>query len=342
MINKRKIGKTNLEVTEISMGTAPIAGWPSPISSNDAYDTFSKAWELGIRYFDTAPLYGSGLAEQRLGMFLKSKERSEFTISTKVGRLVIDGKSDIKDFFKSQDPNKDVKFDFSYDGVMKSIEESLKRLQLDSIDIIFLHDPDTKPEHIEIAKKGAIKAMIKLRDQKVVKAIGAGMNQNEMLVDLANLNCFDCFLLAGRYTLLDQTSLSKLIPLCKNKNISLLVGGVFNSGILIDPSPNSYFDYIKLDINWKKNALISPIRKIRAYESSKYWLEKAYKLKAVSEKFNITLKKASIHFPLMNDIVASTILGMNSNQQVMENINDYKQAVPNEFWEYIKYSNLIE
>ena len=341
MIKKRKIGKTDLEVSELSMGTAPLGGWPIETNDKKAYETISTAWDKGIRYFDTAPLYGSGMAEERLGNFLKDKKREDFSIATKVGRLVVHSETGSKKF-KGQDPKKDTQFDFSYDGTMRSFEESLKRLQLDSIDILHLHDPDNHPDHLSQAKQGAIKAMIKLKEEKVIKAIGCGLNQNEMLLDLAKLGCFDCFLLAGRYTLLDQTSLKELIPYCKNHNISLVLGGVFNSGILIEPSTETFFDYAKLDENWFENLKDSLVRMPKDFESAKYWLTKAYKLKEACAKFEISLKKAAIQFPYFNDVVSSVILGMNSKEQVEENYADYQDKISFDFWEHLKENNLID
>ena len=341
MIKKRKIGNTDLEISELSMGTAPIGGWPIEVNENQAYQTLNKAWKMGIRYFDTAPLYGSGMAEQRLGNFLKDKNRSEFSIATKVGRLVVD--TDIpNDKFKGQDPHKDTIFNFTFDGVMKSFEESLKRLNLNYIDVLHLHDPDNHPDHLNQAKKGAIKAMIRLKDEKLVRALGCGMNQNEMLVNLAKEGCFDCFLLAGRYTLLDQSSLDELIPVCKKNNISLVLGGVFNSGILINPSPKNFFDYTKLDENWFENAKKHLVRTPKDYESAEYWLEKAYKIRDVCNNSNISLKKAALQFPLANEVVASIILGMGSVAEVEENYNNYNQKVSLEFWQNIKNQKLID
>ena len=230
MIKKRKIGNTDIEITELGMGTAPLGGWPKRVTAEAAHETLDTAWDKGIRYFDTAPLYGSGMSEERLGNFLKTQKREEAIIATKVGRLIVDvDKSIAAEKFIDSPKNKDSIFDFSYDGVMRSFEESLKRLQLDYIDVLHLHDPDCHPDHLEQAKKGAIQAMIKLKDQKAVKTLGCGMNQNEMLSELAKEGCFDCFLLAGRYTLIDQTSLEQLMPICEEYNISLILGGVFNS-----------------------------------------------------------------------------------------------------------------
>ena len=341
MIKKRKIGNTNLEVSELSMGTSTIGGWPIEVNKQRAFETLDTAWNKGIRFFDTAPFYGSGMAEERLGSFLQNKKREDFVISTKVGRLVVHSEMGSQSF-KGQDPQKDTIFDFSYDGAMRSLEESLKRLQLNSIDILHLHDPDLHPDHLGHAKAGAIKALIKLRDEKVIKAIGCGLNQNEMLLDLAQLDCFDCLLLAGRYTLLDQTSLDELIPFCESNNISLVLGGVFNSGILINPSPESYFDYIKLDKNWFKNAKEGGSRQPKDFESADYWLGKAYKLKEACTKYNITLKKASIQFPHFNKLVSSSILGMNNKTQVEENYKDFKEKIPSNFWSHLKEKNLID
>lgn len=340
MIHKKRIGNTSLEVSQLSMGTAPIGGWPSEVNEEQAFQTLSAAWNGGIRYYDTAPLYGSGMSEERLGSFLKDKKREDFTISTKIGRLVVYSKSGNQSF-KGQDPNKDTIFDFSYDGAMRSFEESLKRMQLGSVDILYLHDPDLHPDHLSQAKNGAIKAMIRLKEEKVVKAIGCGLNQNEMLLDLAKIGCFDCFLLAGRYTLLDQTSLDELIPYCNSNNISLLLGGVFNSGILIEPSPESFFDYNKLDEKWYENAKNGGPRNPKDFESADYWLEKAYKIKDVCNDYNISLKKAAIQFPFFNKVVSSAILGMSSKSQVEENLKDYKEKINSNFWIYLKKNNLI-
>ena len=224
---------------------------------------------------------------------------------------------------------------------MQSIEDSLKRLSLDKIDILYLHDPDNHPDHFEDAKKGAVKAMIKLRDEGVVKAIGCGMNQNEMLIEFAKEGCFDCFLLAGRYTLIDQTSLDELIPVCQKNNISLVLGGVFNSGILIDPNPDTYFDYSKLDNNWNKNLTESLVRKPKDFETAEYWLQKAYKLRDACNRFSVELKQAAIQFPYDNSIVSSCLLGMTSSTQVNENIELYNKKIDKEFWEYLKENNLI-
>tara|TARA_Y100001970_G_C13691864_1_gene582812 strand:- start:109 stop:624 length:516 start_codon:yes stop_codon:yes gene_type:complete len=163
-----------------------------------------------------------------------------------------------------------------------------------------------------------------------------------MLLDLAKLGCFDCFLLAGRYSLIDQTSLEELIPYCESNKISLILGGVFNSGILINPSPNTYFDYSKLDENWFENLSASLVRIPKDFESAEYWLNKAYKLRDFCQKYNVSLKRAAIQFPYANDVVASEVLGMSKVSEVEENFFDYQNRIPNEFWNELKELDLID
>ena len=342
MIEKRKIGKTNIELSELGFGCAPLGGWPLAVSDNDANIALETAWSKGIRYFDTAPLYGSGMSETRLGKFLQNQKRDEFVISTKVGRLIVDTeKSKAAEKFIGSPLNKDSEFNYSYDATLQSFEDSLSRLGLDKIDILYLHDPDNHPDHFEESKKGAVKALIKLREEGVLRAIGCGMNQNEMLIEFAKEGCFDVFLLAGRYTLIDQTSLDQLIPICEDNEISLVLGGVFNSGILIEPNQDSYFDYCKLDKDWVKNVSDSLVRIPKSYETANYWLDKAYKLKSACDKFQLPLKQAAIQFPYKNKIVSSCLLGMTSQNQVEENINLYNKKIDNKFWEYLKENELI-
>ena len=282
------------------------------------------------------------MSERRLGKFLQNQKRDEFVISTKVGRLIVDTeKSKAAEKFIGSPLDKDSEFNYSYDATLQSFEDSLSRLGLDKIDILYLHDPDNHPDHFEESKKGAVKALIKLREEGVVKAIGCGMNQNEMLIEFAKEGCFDVFLLAGRYTLIDQTSLDELIPICEENGISLVLGGVFNSGILIEPNPDSYFDYCKLDKDWVKNVSDSLVRVPKAHESANYWLDKAYKLKSACDKFNLPLKQAAIQFPFSNKIVKSCLLGMTSQNQVEENTSLYNKKIDNKFWEYLKENELL-
>ena len=339
-MKKNIIGKTNLSVTELGIGTAPIGGWPNFVDNKQSDEALEASWNGGVRYFDTAPFYGYGSAEERIGRFLKKKNRNEFVISTKVGRIIIDSeeKSNFKPFFKGA-PKREPYFDFSYDATLRSFEDSLKRLQLDKIDILLIHDPDN---HFEEAVSGSLKAINSLKDQKLISAIGCGMNQNEMLTKFANTGLVDCFLLAGRFTLLDQRSLDELIPACENNNVSLIIGGVFNSGILIDPSPNSYFDYVELNNSWLDNARQLGVRMPESYESNTYWLDKASEINKICHKYNINLKTAALKFPYLNNNIATVLTGITSKEQVIENLKSYSSNISSDLWDELEQKNLIK
>ncbi len=239
------VGSSGVTVTQLGFGCAPIGGLFRAVTDADAADVLDRAWALGIRYFDVAPLYGYGAAERRLGRALQGRPRDGFAVSTKVGRLVrtadtIGPGADVDrqawggrpDAFYADVGDRRMVFDYSGDGVRRSIEESLERLGLDRIDIVFIHDPD---EHWQVALEEAYPALHRLRETGVVGAIGVGMNQSAMLARFADATDPDVFLLAGRYTLFDQDALTTLLPACEERGIAVLVGGVMNSGLLADP-----------------------------------------------------------------------------------------------------------
>jgi|TARA_B100000959_G_scaffold111058_1_gene117119 D-threo-aldose 1-dehydrogenase len=339
-MKKNLIGKTNLSVTELGIGTAPIGGWPKSLEEKKALETLETAWGEGIRYFDTAPFYGYGMAEERLGKFLKNKIRDEYVISTKVGRIIIDSDktSTFKAFFQGA-PKREPYFDFSYDATLKSFEDSLKRLQLEKIDILLIHDPDN---HFKEAINGSLKAIQRLKDEKVISAVGCGMNQNEMLTKFANTGLVDCFLLAGRFTLLDQRSLDKLLPTCEKNHVSLIIGGVFNSGILINPSSSSFFDYVKLNDSWLENAKQLGVRMPKSYESNEYWLNKANKINEICNKHKVDLKTAALKFPYLNKNIATVLTGVSSKEEVLENFNSYSFEINEDLWNELEKENLIQ
>lgn len=339
-MKKNQIGKTNLSLTNLGIGTAPIGGWPKALNENKALEILETAWQNGIRYFDTAPLYGFGMAEERLGKFLKNKKKEDYVISTKVGRLIVESSKETSEepFFKGA-PNREPFFDFSYDATMRSFEESLNRLQIDKVDILLIHDPDN---HFNEAINGALKAILKLKDEKVVSAVGCGMNQNEMLTDFANTGLVDCFLLAGRFTLLDHRSIEKLIPACEKNSVSLIIGGVFNSGILVDPSSSSYFDYAQLDDSWLEKAKKLGVRKPESYESNKYWLDKASKINKICENNGVSLKTAALNFPYLNKNIATVLTGVSSNDEVHENLENYNKKINKDLWNQLLIEGLIE
>ena len=317
------LGGTRLAVTRLGLGTAPLGGLFAPVTDAAARGTVERAYELGLRFFDTAPLYGHGLAEERLGRALRQEPRDEFVLATKVGRLLRAGAPpdpsqfhDGEPFYKMASPLNPV-FDFTYGGVMRSVEESLRRLRLDRLDILHIHDPD---EHYEEALRGAYPALDRLRQEGTIGAVGVGMNQAEMLVRFAREVHVDCFLVAGRYTLLDQTALRELLPLCLDRRIAVIAGGAYNSGILADPRAGATFDYIP---------------------AGPGVIARAQRLEAACRRYGVPLKAAALQFPLGHPAVASVLIGCRSSAEVEENVRLFRTEIPAELWAHLRREGLI-
>jgi D-threo-aldose 1-dehydrogenase len=317
------LGRTRLAVTRAGLGTAPLGGLYAAVDEETALATIRAAHAAGLRFFDTAPLYGHGLAEQRLGRGLDGLPRDELVLATKVGRLLraaappdASQLSGGIDRWPAALPLNPV-FDFSYDGVMRSVEESLERLGLERVDVLHIHDPD---DHFDEALAGAYRALDLLRDQGVVGAVGAGMNQAEMPVRFAREASFDCFLLAGRYTLLDQSGLRELLPLCLERGIAIVLGGVFNSGLLADPRPGATFDY-------------SPAPPVL--------VERAQRLESVCERHGVPLKAAALQFPLAHPAVTSLLVGARSPAELDEDLRLLSLPIPGELWEALRRERLV-
>ncbi len=327
---RRRIGRTPLEVTRLGLGGAPLGGLYTAVDDDEADATIRRAWEIGIRYFDVAPLYGYGAAERRMGRVLRELPRDEFVISTKVGRLIrptddLPPHADVDRqahggrenfFYAGTGPVRPV-FDFSGDGVVRSIEESLERLGLDRVDIAFIHDPD---DHWDAAIGGAYPALARLREAGVVKAIGAGMNRSAMLARFAREGDFDVFLLAGRYTLLDQDALAELLPLCERRGIAIVVGGVMNSGILADPTPGSHFNYVP---------------------ATDDLLARAQRLASICARHGVPLKAAAVQFPLAHPTVASIAAGVRRVDHLDEYPALYRMPIPSDLWTELRAEGLI-
>lgn len=307
------------DVTSIGLGSAPLGGLFSPVSDADAEATIARAWSLGVRFFDTAPLYGFGLAERRLGAFLRQQKRESYAISTKVGRLlrVPEGVIAEDEHYKGTPRERPV-FDFSYDGVMRSVEESLARLGLDRVDVLLVHDPD---DHYDQAVGGAFRALQRLREDGTVKAIGAGMNQSEMPVRFAQAVPVDCFLLAGRYTLLDQGALDALFPLCQARNIGILLGGIYNSGILANPHAGAKFNYQDADTSLVARAL---------------------ELDALCRKHGTALKAAALQFCMAHPAVTVAVMGARNAAEIADNIAMSEETVPAAFWQELRTLKLVD
>ena len=320
------IASTEVQVTQIGMGGAPLG----KLDQSVAYHTLEKAYEIGIRYFDTAPLYGAGNSETFSGSFLSTVDRDEFTLSSKVGRLILSEEEAAS--FKFDGPRtatiqvnekasrykNNVVFDFSRDGILRSIEETLERLQLDYIDIAYIHDPD---DHYSQALNESFPALADLKSHGMIKAIGAGMNEWEMLSKFAVEVDVDCFLLAGRYTLLDQSALDILFPICEQQNISLILGGPYNSGILASDlaSDTTYFyDPAPAEI-----------------------VSKAKQIRDVCDQFGVPLKAAALQFGLLHPAVASTIPGPSTHIEASENVEMSTFPIDRNMWRELKSKNLI-
>ena len=307
-MNRVSFGRTRLRVTDLGLGSAPLGGMFEAVTEDEVHRVVDAAWSAGIRFFDTAPLYGHGLAEQRMGDVLRTKPRDDFVLATKVGRLLRAGAPpEPGQAFVGVPPVNPV-FDFSYEGVMRSVDESLGRLGLDRIDILHIHDPD---DHYEQALHGAYRALDTLRSEGTIAAVGAGMNQAEMLARFARDANFDCFLLAGRYTLLDRIGAKELLPLCVERGIAVVAGGVFNSGILANPNSDTHYNYRP-----------APAELIR----------RALELKAICERHGVDLKAAALQFPLRHPAIAVVLTGPRSVAELEENIRMFQAPIPDDLW----------
>jgi D-threo-aldose 1-dehydrogenase len=287
-------------------------------------------YEAGIRYYDTAPYYGFGLSEHRLGEALRDQERAELVLSTKVGRLLKPGDPATLDHgqFKQSLPFGLV-YDYSYDGVMRSVEDSLQRLGTWRIDILLVHDLDVWTHRSEDARRarveefmaGGYRAMVELREQGAVRAIGAGINETAACQDLAERGDFDCFLLAGRYTLLEQAALDEFLPLCERRNIALIIGGAYNTGILATGAvEGAYFQYAPAPPE-----IMARVRRIEA----------------VCARHGVRLPTAALQFPLGHPAVATVIPGTRSPEEVAQNVEIFAPSIPAAFWAELKQEHLL-
>ena len=320
-LERKTLGKSGIEVTRVGLGCASLGGMYGDITEERAHEVVRRALSLGINVIDTAPLYGYGKSEIRIGRAVQDRNRSDFVLATKVGRLLVpkdEGGDTSQDANWGTESPLRPKFDFSYDAVMRSVEESLKRLEMDRIDILHIHDPDN---HYEQALRGAYPALDKLRSQGVIRAVSAGMNQSEMLARFAREGDFDCFLLAGRYSILEQGAMDELFPLCAEKNIGIMLGGTYNSGILAS----------NLGVGAKFNYAEAP----------EDVLERARGLQTVAARHRVSLKAAALRFALAHPQVTCIIPGTRVPDRVNENLKLVDEPVPSEFWAELKAENLI-
>ncbi len=307
-ISSAQVGNTDLHVTRLGMGTAPIGNLYSDLDDEEALETVRRSYENGIRFFDTAPLYGNGEAERRLGVALRGIPRDEVVIQTKIGRILR--------------PDRSIYFDYSRDGVMKSVEDSLERLGMDRVDILLVHDPDFVNEefHYQQALDEAFPAMVDLREQGVIGAVGAGMNQWEMEWEFARKIDVNCFLLAGRYTLLEQTSLD-FLDWCTKNDVSIFLGGVYNSGILATgPVSGAKYDYL---------------------DAPEEILAKARRLQEITTSHGVPLHVAALHFAGTHPAIASLVIGSATKAEADDNRAIWDVETPAAMWQELRQSGLI-
>ncbi|MFG2883572.1 aldo/keto reductase [Streptomyces sp. NPDC048297] len=313
------LGQGGVEVGGLGLGAAAIGNLFTPVSDEQAHDAVRAAWEQGIRYFDTAPHYGLGLSERRLGAALREYDRAAYTLSTKVGRRLepADGTGDDLACGFAVPATQRRVWDFSADGIRRTLEASLERLGVDRVDVVYLHDPD---DHAEQAFREGYPALEELRSQGVVGAIGAGMNQTEMLTRFVRDTDVDVVLCAGRYTLLDLSAATDLLPAALARGVPVVIGGAFNSGLLADPTPESTYDYTR---------------------APRDLLDRALRMKETADRHGITLRAAALAHCAAHPAVAAVLVGARSAAEVHDCAEQFGTPVPDAFWQDLRATGLL-
>lgn len=329
-MKQRKIANTDLSVSELGFGAATLGNLYHVISDENSQAALQAALDVGINQFDTAPYYGFGLSERRVGNGLRPLAASDYVLSTKVGRLMKPcAKAEDKYGFCSPMPF-EPEYDYSYDGIMRSFEHSIQRLGLSKIDIIYMHDigsathGDEHKKMFKIAMEGGYKAMDELRSQGLVSAIGLGVNEYQVCEQAMDYGYFNCFLLAGRYTLLEQEALDSFLPRCEKENSSIILGGPYNSGILATGTrregytPNYNYEPAPQDI-----------------------IEKVSRIEDICDQFSVPLASAALQFPLAHSCVVNVIPGLSSASRVTSTVAQMQHTIPAEFWLALQDQGLI-
>jgi len=322
---KRQVGRTKLQVTTLGLGTATMGGSRIPVTRAEGEAMVSAAWDAGVRYVDTAPFYGVGAAEHWVGDAMRERDRGAWVLSTKVGRLLRpktdsapspDGRLSPMPF--------EVVYDYSYDGIMRSVEDSYQRLGLARIDILYVHDigayqhgEELNRHHLNILRDSGYRALEELRRTDVVSAIGIGVNEKEGLIEALGFGDWDAFLLAGRYTLLEQGPLDDLLPLCQERGTSIVVGGPLNSGILAGRD------------TWNYAAAPPEI------------VARVQKIAAVCKAHNVPLAAAALQFPLAHPVVCAIIPGPRTAAEFDENLPLFTMKIPAGLWSDLRQQGLL-
>jgi D-threo-aldose 1-dehydrogenase len=318
-----RVGHTDLFAPRVGLGTAALGNFLQAMSDADAVAVISRALASGVRYIDTAPLYGHGLAERRVGQAIAGTPQAGLAVSTKVGRLLRAGAPrddtqyhDGVSFYKEVPPTGPM-WDFSYDGVRQSVVESLERVGVGRFDVLHMHDPD---DHLEQAATTGYRALRDLRAQGMVTAVGAGSNRSAPLAELIRACDLDVVLVAGRYTLLDQTAMADLLPLCESRGVSVVIGGVFNSGILIDPVPGAHFNYVPAD-----QALLVRARAIQQ----------------ICNKHDVPMAAAALQFPLAHPRVCTVLIGPRTIGELETDLSLFEVEIPAQLWADLRQEGLL-
>jgi D-threo-aldose 1-dehydrogenase len=323
--DKRRVGRTDLWVTSFGLGTATLGGSRIPMTGAERLDVIRTAWDGGIRYIDTAPFYGVGAAERAVGDALRDKSRGDWVLSTKVGRLLRphDSAGHTRDGRNAPLPF-EVEYDYSYDGIMRSVEDSYQRLGLAKIDILFVHDigeyqhgKEANEAHMKSLRESGYRALDELRRTGVVSAIGLGVNEKEVLIEVLKFGDWDAFLLAGRYTLLEQAPLDDLLPMCAARGTSIVVGGPLNSGILAGRE------------TWNYAAAPSDI------------VRKVNSIRQVCDAHGVPLPAAALQFPLAHPAVAAIIPGPRAPAEFEENARLMRHKIPAALWADLRNQQLL-
>lgn len=325
MWEKRRIGRTKLEVSVLGLGTATMGGTRIRVTQAEGEALVRAAWDAGVRYVDTAPFYGLGAAERRVGDALRDQPRDGWVLSTKVGRLLRPrpGVSVQQDGRMTPMPFDPI-YDYGYDGIMRSVEDSFQRMGLAKIDILFVHDigayqhgAETHAAHMKVLKDSGYRALDELKSGGTVDAIGIGVNEREVLLEALEFADWDVFLLAGRYTLLEQSPLDDLLPLCAERGTSIVVGGPFNSGILAGRD------------TWNYAAAPPDI------------VSRVAQIRDVCDRYRVPIAAAALQFPLAHPQVAAIIPGPRSATEFVANLPLLNLEIPSELWQELRQSGLL-
>ncbi len=330
---RRRLGRTGIEVTALGFGAAPIGGFRATIPEAEAQSLLEAAWDGGVRYFDTSPFYGYGRSELRVGHALRQRPRQDFVVSTKIGRLMHPlrpGETPPAGLRQGGLPGFVPEFDYSYDGVMRSLEQSCLRMGLSRIDILLIHDIDfwtirnhaVLEDRFRTVMEGGYRALHELRAAGVIGAIGCGLNEADMCLRFAKAGDFDCMLLAGRYTLLEQGALAEFLPYCATRGMSVILGGPFNSGILAgEVKEGAPYDY----------AAAPP-----------EIVAKARRIEATCRRHAVPLPAAALQFVLAHPVVCSVIPGALSRSEVEQNLAHLRRALPAALWRDLVAEGLLD